>query len=77
MGRALDLHTNKTFIMIEQLNKIIHNLMNAKDQLTECDINNPDIQSVIKENSDRIKQLEIYSSQLAQNIELTTKITKG
>jgi hypothetical protein len=61
-------------MMIEQLNKIIHNLMNAKDLLAECEPNNPDIHSLTKENQYRIDQLEIYSRQLVENISLTKKI---
>lgn len=61
--------------MTEQLNRIIFNLMNAKDQLTEADLNNPDIKGVLKEVEWQLKTFEEFSKRLADNIELTLKIT--
>lgn len=51
--------------------------MNAKDLLAESDLTNPDIKGIVSENKFRVNELEIYSKQLAENIHLTNKTTKG
>lgn len=61
--------------MIKQLRNIAKNI-NKAAELLEQTPNNPNIANVISENAYYIRQLEIHSASLVENIELTIKSTK-
>mgnify|MGYP001609994374 CR=1 FL=1 len=62
--------------MIDQLKKISANMLKAAELLEKIPIADQNIQNIIKESAWEIKELEIYSSQLVENIELTAKLNK-
>ncbi|MEK6882173.1 MAG: hypothetical protein AABY22_21325 [Nanoarchaeota archaeon] len=62
--------------MIDQLKTISANFTKAAELLEKIPSPDPNIENIIKENAWEIKELEIYSRTLVENIELTAKINE-
>ncbi len=64
-------------MMTNKLAAIIHNLMEAKERIETAAPANPDMKNLERENWYTVTQLETFSKNLLQNIELTLKNKQG